>query len=180
MESWRLLPLDAGVGLPAWPARKAHGRRVRTDAKVSALLSLPPLRGASDRELELIARVGDQLDLPAESVLLDESERVEWVYLLMEGSAFAVAPRWRFGPGDVIGALGYLAGEPGHMTVVAGTAVRVLTIGVNRFSALLEEAPSLRRAVILSLARQLGETLRHHAGQHPGCDGGSPPLLRAS
>lgn len=184
MESWRLLPMDAGVDMPARLARGASslfrkgGRSVRHDGKVAALVALPPLRGATDRELELVARAGDEVDYPAEAMIAMEGLHVDWVHLLIEGSAFAVRPYWRYRPGDWIGAAGHLAGGPALATVMAGTDVRVLTLAVNRFTALMEEVPSLRRAVAVSLARQLAGALKHHASHHPACDG-APPLLRA-
>jgi CRP-like cAMP-binding protein len=186
MESWRLLPVETGLILPGRVARRARSvaarRRsaIRNDGKLAALVALPPLRGLSDRELELVARAGDEVDLPAESVILMEGDNAEWVHLLMAGSAFAVRPNWRYRPGDWIGAVEGIAGEPGVSTVMAGTDVRILTLAVNRFRALTEEIPGLRRAVVVPLARQLAALVRHHALHHAGCDGAAPPLLQAS
>ena len=181
MESWTLLPTESGTGVPAQPARVARpparrlGRGVRTDAKMAALLALPPLRGASDREVALMAHAGEQVDLAPETSIVEAGERVEWIHLPMEGSAFSVTGTWRFGPGDCIGAAEYLAGEPGLMTVMAGSDVRMLTFGANQFTALLDTAPCFRRAVVASLVRQLSQSLKHHDARHSGCDGRSVP-----
>jgi CRP-like cAMP-binding protein len=180
VESWRSLPTENRTHVPAQarvaspPARRL-GRAVRTDAKMAALLALPPLRGASDRELALMAHAGEQVDLAAETTIVEAGERVEWIHLLVEGSAFSVTRSWRFGPGDCIGAAEYLAGEPGLMTVMAGSDVRMLTLGANQFTALLDTAQCFRRAVVTSLARQLSQSLQHHDSHHPGCEGRAVP-----
>jgi CRP-like cAMP-binding protein len=184
VDSWKSEPGEdhqlglRGIGPPPSPFSRRGRRKAASDAKVAALLSLPPLRAASRRQVELVAQAGDRVELAAGTTVVAEGSHGDWVYLVIEGTAAATRTRWWFGPGECLGALGYLAGEPAPMTVVASSDLRTLAIRSDHFAALLDTVPALRRAVTVSLARQLAATLRHHFQWHFRCDERATPALR--
>jgi CRP-like cAMP-binding protein len=137
--------------------------RAGVDAKVATLGAVVTLRTANTQELARLARAGDCIEVPTGGTLVSAGRRSDWIYLILEGSAVAGFPHYLFGPGDWLGVLGCLADEPGPLTFLATTPVRALAIRTDRFMALLDTAPSLRRTITASLARELVQTLRRQA-----------------
>lgn len=59
------------------------------------------------------------------------------------------------GPGDFLGEMSLLDGQPRSATVTAETPVRLLVIGQREFYTLLAEVPSVVRKLLVELSRRV-------------------------
>jgi CRP-like cAMP-binding protein len=98
--------------------------------------------------------------------LIREGEPGDHLLLIISGSAAAfIHPPpidrtavGEFGPGDVVGEIGLLTGEPRTADVVARTAVRALSLSVNGFGTVATAHPEVRVLLTNVLADRLGKT----------------------
>lgn len=131
--------------------------------KVRALQKVPLFGECSERELALLARIADEVTLPAGRVLIKRGEfGKEFLFLL--GGTVTVEPatgkRMKMGPGEFFGEMSVLDGEPRSATVTADTPVQLLVLGQREFYTLLAEVPSLARRLLVTLSRRV----RHAEG----------------
>ena len=81
----------------------------------------------------------------------------------MEGQAFVRTSggrRVRLGPGDFIGEMSLLDGEPRSATVEAVTPMRLLVIASRDFWRILDAAPPMTRKIMRALVRRVREAER--------------------
>lgn len=130
----------------------------RLDAFDEALAALPP------SEQEQLHQMGRRAAFTAGQVLIRQGATGRTVQLLLagrvkisvvtrDGSRVLLALR---GPGDTIGELSAIDGQPRSATVEAMDAVEALVLSAERFLGFLVERPSL----LLALARKLSTRLR--------------------
>jgi CRP-like cAMP-binding protein len=130
----------------------------RGDPKLTALKSVPLFRGLPKPELAAIARIADELDLPAGKVLIREGTYGRQFFVLLDGEA-VVRRRGRkvatLGAGDFFGEIALLARRATTATVTATAPSRVLVITRAGFRQLLRTSPEVQWAVIQALARRV-------------------------
>jgi CRP/FNR family transcriptional regulator, cyclic AMP receptor protein len=130
------------------------------NAKIALLRTAPLFAQCSKRELQQIARIADEIDLPAGKVLIREGERGTEFFVLVEGEV-EVRRKGRkvkdLGPGSFVGEIALLSKIPRVATVTAQTPLHVLVITDRAFLALLEKVPSLAVKVARTLAERVGE-----------------------
>ena len=109
----------------------------------------------TDDELELIGGLLTPVHLPEGTVLLHQDATDHQFMVLAEGQARVV--RWAadsahelalIGPGDFVGEMALLDGQPRNATVVAVTPVMAFVSTMREFNGLLAVAPSVRAKVI--------------------------------
>src|SRR5213596_3631876 len=61
--------------------------RVRSATKVDLIAAVPLFAGLSRSELGQVASIADEIDLPADKVLIREGERGREFFVLLEGEA---------------------------------------------------------------------------------------------
>ena len=129
------------------------------DEKLDLLRTIPPFESARLRELRTIAAVADVATADAGRVVLRAGKPALEVYVVARGFLDVVvdgSTLATLGPGELVGEVGVLDGEPRTADVVAATDVTLLAIHATAFAALLESSPSLRLAAL----RQLAERVR--------------------
>lgn len=132
--------------------------RLRKNAKVDLLAKVPLFSGCSRRELQEIASLADELDLPEGTVLITEGERGREFFVLVDGTVSVTRKGRRIstlGAGDWIGEIALVSDVPRTATVIATSPVRVLVVTDRAFSGLIKRSPSIALKVLASVAERL-------------------------
>lgn len=131
---------------------------LRKNAKLELLKRIPLFADCSKKELEAVAAVADELDLPAGRTLTKEGATGAEFVVLVEGAA-EVRRRGRkvntLGGGDFLGEIALLTGSPRTATVTTSEPSRLLVLTAGSFRRVLRETPSLQLKVLDELARRL-------------------------
>jgi CRP/FNR family cyclic AMP-dependent transcriptional regulator len=133
------------------------------DKKVESLKRAPLFEGLSRKELVQLARMSDDLEVPAGRVLCREGDRGREFFVLVEGKV-DVARKGRrvatLGAGDFLGEISLLEQTPRTATVTAKTPLRFFVLTPRDFRQVVDENPSVERKVLRALARRVLELSR--------------------
>ena len=128
-------------------------------ARKSELLGEMPLFSAcSRRELAQVAALTVPSELAAGTILTREGAPGGLAFVLASGKAEVTRAGKRLatlGPGDVVGELSLIDGEPRSATVRALTDLEVLEIDGSDLDKLMKKVPSVVRKLLESLAGRL-------------------------
>jgi CRP/FNR family cyclic AMP-dependent transcriptional regulator len=133
------------------------------DTKVAALKRAPLFEGLSRKELTQLARVSEDLEIPAGKALCTEGEIGHEFFVIVDGevevtrSGKRVATR---GGGEFVGEIALLEQTPRTATVTAKTPLRVFVLTNQDFRTLINENPTVERKVLRALARRVIELSR--------------------
>ena len=132
------------------------------NAKIDLIRRAPLFSACSRKELEAIASIADEIDLPKNKTLIREGERGREFFIILEGQAEVKKGRRSIrtmGPGDFFGEIALIANTPRTATVVAKTPLRALVITDRAFRALMDKMPELQGKVMQVLAERLNSTV---------------------
>lgn len=132
--------------------------RFGQDMKVAALKRSPLFEGLSRRQLLQLARLTDDLEVPAGTVLCREGTRGREFFVIVEGEAQVSkggAPVARLGAGDFFGEIALLERVVRTATVTAATPLRFFVVSERAFEGVLETDPGIERKVLRALARRV-------------------------
>lgn len=130
------------------------------NAHIDRLRTVPIFSGCTNKELQLVARLVEQMSIPEGTVLVREGEVGHEFFILVEGTAEVSRAGRRVAvlqPGDHFGELALLDHHPRNATITMSTAGQVLIMAPREFNSLLLQAPSLARRIAITLARRLHE-----------------------
>jgi CRP/FNR family transcriptional regulator, cyclic AMP receptor protein len=128
------------------------------DKKVESLKRAPLFEGLSRKELVELARLTDDLEVPAGTVLCKEGTTGREFFVLVEGKVDVKRKGRRvagLGPGDFVGEISLLEQTPRTATVTAKTPVRFFVLTPRDFRRVIDEFPSVERKVLRALARRV-------------------------
>jgi CRP/FNR family cyclic AMP-dependent transcriptional regulator len=132
--------------------------RLRKNAKRDLLATVPLFTECSKRELEEIAQIADELDLPSGTVLIREGERGREFFVLVEGS-LSVSKNGRrvnsLDAGTWVGEMALLSDAPRNATVTATSPIHILVITDRAFQRLVKSSPSIALKVLASVSERL-------------------------
>jgi CRP/FNR family cyclic AMP-dependent transcriptional regulator len=132
--------------------------RLHHDAKVELIRRIPLFAACSAEELARVASIADEIDLRDGRRLTTEDVPGGELVVLVEGSA-DVHQDGRVvntvGPGDYVGEIALVTGQPRTATVVATSPVHALVIEGHAFRRLLDESPEIRAKVEHSASERL-------------------------
>lgn len=135
--------------------------KLRRNAKVDLLRSVPLFAECSQKELERIAAIADELSLPEGTKLIEEGRKGREFFVLVDG-AVEVRSNGRtlrtMGAGDFFGEIALLHDAPRTATVTATTPTRVLVIEGQAFRRLLAETTTVQPKVLAALAERVAAT----------------------
>ena len=132
--------------------------RFRQDMKVDALKRSPLFEGLSRRQLVEVARLTDDLEEPAGTVLCAEGSRGREFFVITDGEAVVTRGGKRLatlGEGDFFGEIAVLEPVRRTATVTAATSLRFFIVSDHAFNAVLATDPGIERKVLRALARRL-------------------------
>ena len=138
------------IGIHGYP--RAHDSK-----KIARLRSVPLFADCTDDQLAAIARLTDELALPAGRRPIHEGGHPHEFLVLVEGEAEARRGGRllrRLGPGDFVGELSLLSGGPRTATVVTTTPVRLLVLTDRAFARIVEGVPGISLKLMRAVAER--------------------------
>lgn len=138
------------------------------DQKVELLSRVPLLAALDRRGLNEVARLADEVDLPAGRVVTRQGASAAEFFVIIEGTVRVDRDGEHLrdlGPGDFFGELSLLGEVPRTATVTCITPCRLLVVGHREFHALLGKFPTIQAAVLDALGRRIARLegdLHHH------------------
>jgi CRP-like cAMP-binding protein len=125
------------------------------DAKTALLKQVPLFQQLSKRELAQVAALADEIDLPAGRTLTTEGANGREFVVLVDGIADVSQDGEvvnTLGPGDFLGEIALVTGEPRTATVTTRSPSRLLVMNAAAFRSLLHDAPQLKKRVLATAA----------------------------
>ena len=138
----------------------------RTDGKIEALRQIPELARLGERELADVARLGDIVHLPSQTVLTREGQDGREAYLLIDGGATVESGGEQIahaGPGDFVGEMALVDQRPRSATVRTTIPTRVLVFDPVAFTEMLETSPRITRDLLGQMSERLRRATDHGA-----------------
>jgi CRP-like cAMP-binding protein len=136
-------------------------------AYIEHLRSVPLFSGCTNKELERIARSGDEMQMAAGSLLAQQGETGREAFIVLDGKV-AVKRNGRkvasLGPGAIVGELSLLDHGPRTATVVCETDSEVFVIDQRHFIAVFDDIPTLAHKLLASLAGRIRDLDRQYYG----------------
>jgi CRP/FNR family transcriptional regulator, cyclic AMP receptor protein len=132
----------------------------RRSSKVALLETIPLFKGLSRKQLEQIARLADEINVPAGRRLATAGEGGHELFVIVDGRATVTRKRGRtvrLGRGDFFGEMSLLDGGPRSATIDAESDMRLLVVGRREFSRLMETVPSLALKIMRTLSSRVRE-----------------------
>jgi CRP/FNR family cyclic AMP-dependent transcriptional regulator len=130
----------------------------RRDQFMDHLSQVPLFSALSRRELALVARRAEDVEVPQGKVLVSEGETGQQFFVIMSGTA-KLTRRGRkiamLGPGDSFGELALLDKHPRNATAVAESAMELVVIGQREFAGLIDDVPGFARKLLAAMAARL-------------------------
>jgi CRP-like cAMP-binding protein len=128
------------------------------DQKVELLARVPLLSGLSRKDLEQVARICDEVDLPDGRVLMRQGGSGDEFFVILAGTVRIERDgvvRRELGAGDFLGELALLADIPRTATATCVGDCRLLVLGHREFHGLLAQYPTIETAVLKVVAERL-------------------------
>jgi CRP-like cAMP-binding protein len=138
------------------------------DQKVELLSKVPLLAGLDRRGRQEVARLADEVDLPAGRVVARQGASGAEFFVIIDGTVRIDRDGQHLadlGPGDFFGELSLLGEVPRTATATCTTPCRLLVVGHREFHSLLSKFPTIQAAVLDALAHRIARLegdLHHH------------------
>lgn len=136
-------------------------------AYLDHLRNVPLFGSLSKKELERIARSGDEITMTAGTLLVDQGQTGREAFVIMDGSV-TVKRNGRkiatLGPGAIVGELSLLDHGPRTATAVCDTECTLFVIDQRHFVAVLDDIPSIGHKMLALLAGRIRELDRAYYG----------------
>ena len=132
--------------------------RTRAGSKADLIARVPLFAGLSKSELGQVASLADEIDLPADRVLIREGERGREFFVLLEGEAEVTRKGKTLvtrGSGEFFGEIALVSSLPRIATVTTRAPSRALVIRDVEFRSLLRKTPAIAVKVLEAVADRL-------------------------
>ena len=128
------------------------------DYKRELLRKVPLFQGLSKKDLELVERLADEIDVPTGKMLISEGAFGHEFFIVVDGTLRVEREGKllrKLGPGDFAGEIALIDGGVRTATVVADTPARLLVVGHREFFSLLGQYPDIQIQVLQALAHRV-------------------------
>lgn len=125
------------------------------DTKLAVLKRSPLFEGLSRKQLTVITRLTDDLDVPEGTVLCSEGSRGREFFVIIEGEAEVRQNGRRLrklGPGQFFGEIALLERVKRTATVTAITPLRFFVVSDKAFRSVLDADPGIELKILRALA----------------------------
>jgi CRP/FNR family transcriptional regulator, cyclic AMP receptor protein len=136
------------------------------DRKLELIAAIPLFSACSRRELAQVASLTVPAHMAAGAILTREGASGGIAFILVSGSADVLRGGKRLatlGPGDVVGELSLIDGEPRSATVKATSDLEVLQLDGRDLNKLFKKVPSVVRKLLEALAGRVRDVDDLHA-----------------
>jgi CRP-like cAMP-binding protein len=143
------------------PAAEVVAHAMARDEKLEQLKRVPLFSRLAGRELERLAMLADEIDVPAGQLLTREGASGHEFFIVIDGAVEIERQGERVATlraGDFLGEIALIDGRPRTATARAVGPTRLLVVGHAAFHDLLEQFPEVARSVLSALA----ERVRHN------------------
>lgn len=130
------------------------------DTKLDHLAQVRLFSACSRKELGLIGKASDEINVASGKVLCEQGKPGFEFYLILEGEATVKRNGKKIamlGPGGSFGELALLTRLPRNATVEAASDMELLVLGQREFSGLLDEVPGMAHKLLSSMAERLSQ-----------------------
>ncbi len=127
-------------------------------SKVDLLKSVSLFSGMGRRELEAVARLMDDVEVPAGKVLMQQGETGQEMFVIVSGRVSVERNGTKIterGPGSALGEISLLSEGPRTATVTALERSTLLYAGHREFHSLMDQHPSVRLCILDGLAAKI-------------------------
>lgn len=130
------------------------------DKKLEQLSRVKMFGSLNKKELALVAKASDLIDVPAGTDIVKQGEIGHEFYLISSGSA-VVRRNGRkvatLSPGRYFGEMALLDRGPRTATVTTEEPTQLIVLGQREFAAVLDQVPPLAHKLLVSMAARLRE-----------------------
>jgi CRP-like cAMP-binding protein len=136
-------------------------------AQLEHLANVALFSGCTKKELERVAKAGDEIVMTAGTVIVDQGQTGREAFVVLEGSVTVKRGGRKIGtlgPGDVVGELSLLDHGPRTATAICETDCELLVIDQRHFRSVLEDVPSMSIKLLSALAGRIRELDRQYYG----------------
>ena len=130
----------------------------RRSEKAEALKKVPLFSTLNGRQLDLIAKEADEVTVQANATLARQGQLGREFLLILEGAARVERDGMelaRLHPGDCFGEMSLIDGKPRIASVIAEEPVTLLVVNSRSFALLLDDVPTLRKKILITLCERL-------------------------
>lgn len=131
------------------------------------LRNVPLFSACSTKDLEKIAKAGDEIVMPAGSLVVDQGQIGKEAFVILSGSVTVRRNGKKIaslGPGSIVGELSLLDHGPRTATAVCESDCTLLLISQRHFLGVLDEVPTLSHKLLASLAGRIRDMDRKYYG----------------
>jgi CRP-like cAMP-binding protein len=149
---------SAGMASDALSAAATRDRVARMTSKEAAIKGVPLFAKCSKGEIELVAKLADEIDLPAGKTLMREGETGREFFIILDGTAEVRRGDEllaTLGPGGFCGEMALVDQVPRMATVTATTPIDVLVLTGQGFSGLRGRLPNMDQTVLDEIAERV-------------------------
>lgn len=128
--------------------------------KNDALSNVILFSGCDAKEIQQIASLATELEIPEGKVLAREGEPGREFYVILDGKADVEIGGKQvatLGPGDFFGEMALIDQGPRAATVTAGSDMEVAVLDPREFVSLIDEHPAVARKILKVMAGRLRE-----------------------
>jgi CRP/FNR family cyclic AMP-dependent transcriptional regulator len=128
------------------------------NAKLELLKRVPLFERCSKKELNEVASLADEIDIPSGRTLTKEGAPGREFVVIVEGAADVTRKGRKINTlrsGDFLGEIALVTGAPRTATVTTTAPSRVLVVTSQAFRSLLRDSPSIQLKVLEALASRI-------------------------
>jgi porphyrinogen peroxidase len=133
-----------------------------TTDRHALLRQVPLFSGLGPSEIERVAELATEIDVPDGKVLTRQGESGQEFFVVLSGHvdvARDASRLSRLGPGDFLGEIALIDGHPRMATATADGPARLLVLNHREFDALLSEFPAISREIVRVLVERIRRTV---------------------
>jgi CRP/FNR family cyclic AMP-dependent transcriptional regulator len=136
-------------------------------AYVEHLRGVPLFNGCTNKELDRIARSGDEVAMPEGTLLAEQGATGREAFIVLDGTV-TVKRNGRkvasLGPGSIVGEMSLLDHGPRTATVTCQTDCSIFVVSQRHFLSVLDDVPTIGHKLLASLAGRVRELDRAYYG----------------
>jgi CRP-like cAMP-binding protein len=134
---------------------------------VDNLRNVPLFTSCTTKDLEKIAKAGDEVSMKAGSLIVDQGQTGREAFVVLSGSVVVRRNGKKvttLGPGTIVGELSLLDHGPRTATVLCETDCTFLLLDQRAFLGVVDEVPALAHKLLASLAGRIRDLDRQYFG----------------